>query len=282
MGRVIVFGSINMDCVTTVARHPVPGETLTGGDLYYSPGGKGSNQAVAAARLGAPTLMFGSVGKDSFGKELAAFLAVQGVDTAHISAVDDPTGMAFIVVDKAGENTIIIIAGANAATSYEQIASFAFAQGDVLVCQNEVSGHEMMAVFRAARSQGARIVYNPAPAVDVPPELFAWADYLVVNETEADFYKDRLQGKGRVLIETLGAGGVRVTTDNAAWHLDGHAVDVVDTTGAGDCFVGALASGIAGGRPLEDSVRFANKAASLSIQRRGAAQSMPVLAEMPR
>lgn len=280
MGRVIVFGSINMDCMTNVVRHPVPGETITGRDLYYSPGGKGSNQAVAAARLGALTVMFGSVGDDAFGKELASFLAGQGVDTAGLTVTDEPTGMALIVVDQTGENTIIIIAGANGRTSYAQMETFSFNENDVVVCQNEVSGDEMVKLFRAAASQKARIVYNPAPAMDVPAELFTLADYLVVNETEAEFYKDVLNRENGVLIETLGASGVRVTGNDNNFTVAGHDVKVIDTTGAGDCFVGALASRIAAGHDLQEAAVFANKAASLSVQKRGAAQSMPRAADM--
>lgn len=280
MGRVVVFGSINMDCVVEVERHPKPGETLAGKTLSYIPGGKGANQTVAAARLGAPTVMFGQVGQDGSAGVLQDFLSEQGIDISNVKTADCATGTAFIAVDKNGENTIIIIPGANARTSYDQLSSFHFTDDDILVCQNEVDPEQMQLVFNKAKQEGAQIIYNPAPAIEVPSDLFALCDYLVINETEASFYRDKFAGYDKILIETLGAKGVRVTSGNENFTIEGLQVKVIDTTGAGDCFVGALGCALSQGQTLKKSVIFANKAASLSVQRKGAGTGMPFLKDL--
>ena len=271
-----------MDCVADVTKHPIPGETISGKTLNYFPGGKGANQAVAASKLGMETLMFGMVGNDAFSKDLKDFLQSQNVDISNVSETDCSTGTALIAVDKQGENTIIVIPGANSHASYEQVENFTFKETDTLICQNEVRSDEMVSVFKKAKQGGATIIYNPAPAITVPTELFKLSDYVIVNETEVQFYLNTLDTEKHVIIETLGADGVKVTSKNNSFHVAGIKTTVVDTTGAGDCFTGAFATKLTNGSDLKEAVSFANKVATLSIQKNGASVSMPFLEDVEK
>ncbi len=275
MSRVVVFGSINIDFVIQVLKRPFDGETVLGKELNYFPGGKGANQAVSAARLGAPTLIFGKVGDDSSAQFLLDFLRNENVNISNIEQSNTATGSAFITIDDAGENTIIVVSGANADTSFEQFQNFKFAKGDVLVCQNEILSTEVLSCFKKAKKEGARIIYNPAPAIDVSGELFNLADYIVVNETEYMFYQENLGNVDNVIIKTLGGKGVQVIEREQEFSVPACNVPVLDTTGAGDCFTGALAFGLSINKTLQESVEFANKCAAFSIQKHGAAVSMP-------
>ena len=277
MKRVVIFGSINMDCVTRVQTHPAPGETILGKSLEYFPGGKGANQAVAAARLEANTHILGKIGSDDFAGFMTKFLEKQGINISGIEVQDGVTGTAFIAVDDQGENSIIVIPGANAQVSKEQAESFDFNKNDILVCQNEIPSDAMHAAFDKATKAGATIIYNPAPAIPVPDILFNLADYVIVNETEFEFYHNKLDKNQHNIIQTLGKNGVQVTTQNNQFTVDGYDVKVIDTTGAGDCFTGAFAAALSRNQELQPAVKFANQAASVSVQRNGAGTGMPYL-----
>lgn len=280
MGRVVVFGSINMDCVTKVLMHPKPGETVPGKDLCYYPGGKGANQAVASSRLGADTTLIGCVGTDGFGNFMLNFLKNENINVEHINKEEGATGTAFIAVDQNGENTIIVIPGANGMVSPHNFESIKLNEDDILVCQNEIPVAALQGAFHQAKTAKAKIIYNPAPAISVPDELFNVADIVVVNETEHKVYAPQFRKGSSVIIETRGAEGVAVTTPERSFDIPGHDVSVIDTTGAGDCFTGALAAGLCANYPLERAVEFANKAASLSVQKSGAGIGMPTMEEI--
>lgn len=297
MGRVVVAGSINMDVVATADRHPKVGETVAGREVLYFPGGKGANQAVAASRLGAKTTLIGRLGKDSFGAELRTFLGAQGVDLGSVREADTHSGTAIITV-AASDNTIVVIPGSNALVSADDVANVPLAKEDVAVSQFEIPLPTIAAFFRRARAAGAMTVLNPAPAQKMSPELLALVDILVLNETELGFLAGhelsdgdeaakliavarQLQARAdQTICITLGKRGVLALAGSEEFAVPGRAVKAVDTTGAGDCFVGALASQLADGVPLHTALAFANAAASISVQRMGAGPSMPTAAEV--
>jgi len=297
MGRVFVAGSINMDVVATADRHPKVGETIAGREVLYFPGGKGANQAVAAARLGAKTTLIGRLGKDSFGAELRSFLGAQGVDIGSVREADTHSGTAIITV-AASDNTIVVIPGSNALVSAEDVSDTPLAKGDVAVSQFEIPLPTIAAFFQRARSAGATTLLNPAPAQKMSSELLALVDILVLNETELGFLADveltdsdeaakiidvarKLQARAdQTICITLGKRGVLALAGSKEFAVPGRVVKAVDTTGAGDCFVGALASQLADGVPLRAALAFANAAASISVQRMGAGPSMPTAAEV--
>ena len=298
MGRVFVAGSINMDVVATADRHPKVGETVAGRQVLYFPGGKGANQAVAASRLGARTTLIGRLGKDSFGAELRAFLGAQGIQLDFVGETAEAhTGTAIITVAEA-DNTIVVIPGSNAQVSAEDVAAIPLAQGDVAVSQFEIPLPTIAAFFRRARSAGATTLLNPAPAQKMSSELLALVDILVLNETELGFLAGvelsesdeaaRIIGVARqlqaradqIICVTLGKRGVLALAGHEEIAVPGRTVKAVDTTGAGDCFVGALAAQLAEGVALRAALAFANAAASISVQRMGAGPSMPTAAEV--
>lgn len=298
MGRVFVAGSINMDVVATADRHPRVGETVAGRQVLYFPGGKGANQAVAAARLGAWTTLIGRLGKDSFGAELKAFLGDQGIDLGYVrETAEAHTGTAIITVAEA-DNTIVVIPGANGLVSADDVGVVPLLQGDVAVSQFEIPLPTIAAFFQRARGAGATTVLNPAPAQKMSPELLALVDILVLNETELGFLAGRelsdddesakiiavarqLQARAdQTICITLGRRGVLALAGQEEFAVPGRVVKAVDTTGAGDCFVGALASQLADGVPLRTALAFANAAASISVQRMGAGPSMPTATEV--
>ena len=298
MGRVVVAGSINMDVVATAERHPRIGETVAGHSVMYFPGGKGANQAVSAAKLGAPTSLIGRLGRDAFGEQLRAFLASQGIDlTAVKDSAGAATGTALITLAKA-DNTIVVIPGANAEVSPEDVAQVALTASDVAVSQFEIPQATIVAFFRQARAEGATTILNPAPASAFDSALFALIDVLVLNETELGFLTGIALGDTPTLPQvsdavraldprddqtvcvTLGARGAVAVTGSKARLVEGRAVTAVDTTGAGDCFVGALAARLSQGAPIADAIGYANIAASISVQRMGAGPSMPTAEEV--
>ena len=297
MGRVFVAGSINMDVVATADRHPKVGETVAGREVLYFPGGKGANQAVAAARLGARTTLIGRLGKDAFGAELRAFLGAQGVDLGSVREADTHSGTAIITV-AASDNTIVVIPGSNGLVSADDVADAPLAKGDVAVSQFEIPLPTIAAFFQRARSAGATTMLNPAPAQKMSGELLALVDILVLNETELGFLAGveltesdeaakiiavarQLRARAdQIICITLGKRGVLALAASEEFAVPGRVVKAVDTTGAGDCFVGALASQLADGVPLRAALAFANAAASISVQRMGAGPSMPTAAEV--
>ena len=295
VGRVVVVGSINDDLLVTADRLPAPGETVAGTSIAHSSGGKGANQAVAAARAGASTLMVGCVGRDEAGDRLVAGLAEAGVDTGGIDVVDEPSGVAVVTV-AGGENTIVVVPGANKLLNIQKIVNVLTISNDVIVAQLETPVAATIEAFRRARAAGAVTVLNPAPAAPVPAHLLGLTDHLVVNEHEvelvlgvkaADLVADRDDARARLrqatsatVHLTLGADGVLVVAPDEVVVVPGRVVDVVDSTGAGDCYVGTFAAALAGGLPLAGGVRRANAAAALSVTHSGAAPSMPTAADV--
>jgi ribokinase len=297
MGRVFVAGSINMDVVATAERHPRVGETVAGNAVLYFPGGKGANQAVAAAKLGAATTLIGRLGKDAFGQELRTFLAAQGVDLNFVKdTAEAHTGTAIITVADA-DNTIVVVPGANALVDADDVAMPVLAKGDVAVSQFEIPQATITAFFKSARAAGATTILNPAPARKFDSELLDLVDILVLNETELGFLTERelrdsdshdcftdaarsLAGRDKIVCVTLGKRGALALVGGKPLMVPGREVKAIDTTGAGDCFVGALASQLAGGSSLRDALGYANAAASICVQRMGAAPSMPTAAEV--
>ena len=298
MGRVFVAGSINMDVVATADRHPRVGETVAGKQVLYFPGGKGANQAVAASRLGVRTTLIGRLGKDSFGGELKAFLGAQGIDLGSLKETAEVhTGTAIITVAEA-DNTIVVIPGTNALVSPDDVAAAPLAKGDVAVSQFEIPLPTIAAFFQRARAAGATTLLNPAPAQKMSSELLELVDILVLNETELGFLAGTelsdsdetariidvargLQARAdQTICVTLGKRGVLALAASEEFAVPGRAVQAVDTTGAGDCFVGALAAQLAEGAALRAALAFANIAASVSVQRMGAGPSMPTAAEV--
>ena len=298
MGRVFVAGSINMDVVATADRHPRIGETVAGNAVLYFPGGKGANQAVAAAKLGASTALIGRIGKDAFGDQLKTFLAAQGIDLRLVrETAEAHTGTALITAANA-DNTIVVIPGANALVDAADVAAPELAQDDVAVSQFEIPLATIAAFFKRARAAGATTILNPAPAIAANRELLDLVDILILNETELGFLAQvelhdtddharfvdaarSLQAdRNKIVCVTLGRRGVLALVDGHPLVIDGRAVKAIDTTGAGDCFVGAVAAQLACGKPIYDALAYANSAASISVQRMGAAPSMPTAEEV--
>jgi ribokinase len=272
MARVVVLGSLNVDLVTRLERHPRPGETLLGDGLHRLAGGKGANQAMAAARSGASVRMVGAVGDDEAGTAYRRRLETAGIDTSALLArPDEPTGTALIAVDAAGENTIIVVPGANGtvgAAALEALEMLGLGPGDVLLVQLEIPLATVATACRAAHERGARVVLNSAPYADLSADVVATADPLVANEHEAEL----LARAGLVpasLLVTLGAGGARwgglvlPATEVPAAHVQ-------DTTGAGDAFCGALAAALAQGLDDEAALRSALDAGADAVRHHGA------------
>ena len=298
MGRVVVAGSINMDVVATAERHPKVGETVAGQEVRYFPGGKGANQAVAAAKLGAATALIGRLGADAFGQELKAFLAAQGVDVSCVrETAEAHTGTAIITLANA-DNTIVVVPGANGLVSAGDVVAAELAPGDIAVSQFEIPLPAISAFFKQARAVGATTILNPAPAKAFDAELLDLVDILVLNETElgllarlelrdtdeparfADAARSLRVRDDQTICVTLGRRGMLALLDGEAMIVPGRDVTAIDTTGAGDCLVGALAARLAQGAPMRDALGYANIAASICVQRMGAAPSMPTVAEV--
>lgn len=279
-GTVHVIGSINQDLVALVRRHPRPGETVAGSGFERLPGGKGLNQAVAAARAGARVAFIGAVGEDPDGSALLATLAAEGVDISNIVPVPLPTGVALVTVDQHGENVIVVVPGANASVTVSAAAAVPARAGDVVVAQLEVPLDVVAAGMQAAQACGARALLNAAPAQELHEDALGDVDLLIVNQTELDALGGMAQVRARLrpssaVIATLGADGAVVAEGRHEEVIAGRRVEVVDSTGAGDCFVGVLAASLASGSSLVDAAETANVAASLAVRHRGAASSMP-------
>lgn len=274
---VCVLGSANLDLVATTDRLPAPGETVLGDSYAEYPGGKGLNQAVAAARSGAATRFVGAVGRDPAAEVLLEVLRADRIGHDTVRRVDAPTGRALIEVDARGENSIVVVPGANAL-----VVADAVPPATVLLAQLEVPVETVLAAFGAA--SGIRIL-NPAPARDLPAELLACCDVVVPNEHELELLggPDRLLGAGAAaLVVTLGAAGARVITADGEHQVSPFAVDPVDTTGAGDAFCGGLAARLAAGDRLLDAVRWAAAAGALATTVTGAVPAQPRAADIER
>jgi|SRR6188768_31971 len=297
MGSVFVTGSINLDLVAVADSLPRPGQTLLGRDFARHPGGKGANQAVASARLGARTALVGKVGADPFGAELRAFLSAQGVDTSRVGTAEVATGVALILVDRAGENSIVVVPGANGCLTPEDVSELPFATGDVALSQFETPAATVERFLVRARENGATTVLNPAPALLEHAELLELADILLLNESELALFSgtptlgpeldDIFETAARVrrrtdqqLIVTLGSRGALAIAGALRLQVHGYAVTAIDTTGAGDTFAGALAAKLAEQSTLAHALGAANAAAAYSVQRAGAATSSPTTSEL--
>jgi len=286
---IVVVGSVNADLVLEVPRHPHPGETLLGHAISVLPGGKGANQAVAAARLGARVAMVGAVGTDVYADPALAELSSAGVDLSGVRRVAGPTGLAVVTVADDAENSIVVIAGANATTDEAAVASAAdtIAGAAVCVLQAEIPLDGVIRAARIAHDAGRRVVLNVAPACQLPVETLRQADPLVVNEHEAAILldtpgiagEDALNGLALLgipsVVLTLGAAGVVGVDGDGSWALPARAVTPRDTTGAGDAFVGALAVGLARGESVRDAALLATRVAAASVQHLGAQPSYP-------
>jgi ribokinase len=277
-----------MDLVGIAARLPQPGETVLGDDFVMGPGGKGANQAIAAARAGGSCTFLGAIGSDAFGVTLKARLAASGVDTGHLRTSYGASGVAVVMVDRAGENSILVSPGANSSfTSLTDAEEAVVADADVLLCQLEIPIGTVTAAARAARAAGTRVVLNAAPARQLPADLLDAVDLLVVNEIEARTIlgadrepRDLLEVVPRVAL-TLGARGAWYgDTDGASVHIDAYRVRALDTTAAGDAFTGALAVAWGEGRDLPEAVRWAGAAGAVCVGRIGAANSLPERADI--
>jgi ribokinase len=290
MGRVVVVGSINVDLVAYAERLPRPGETVLGAGFERHPGGKGSNQAIAAARAGAEVAMVGAVGQDEHGDFMLGTLADFQVGAEAVERAAAPTGVALIGVG-GGENQIIVVPGANHAIDLRRIEQMMVGPDDVCLAQLETSPQVVAAAFVRARAMGATVIFNPAPALPEGAALIPLADVVVLNQTECAAFAGvgpddvRIAAAGlclrpdQALVLTLGAAGIAALWNGHATVLPAHPVEAVDATGAGDCFCGFLAAGIARGETPEDALKLANAAAALSVARRGAASSLPTFWE---
>jgi ribokinase len=311
--RVVVVGSVNVDLVATVDHLPAAGETVGDAAFDRHPGGKGGNQAVAAARLGARVALVGAIGDDPLAADARAALAPEGIDLSGLSVVVGPTGVALILVDRRGENIIALAPGANAeltaALAVEALARLGIGRGDVLLVGHEIPTTTVRAALAAGRAAGARTILNPAPTAGIDRSLFDLVDLLVPNRVElgqivaADGRRagrdvdpgappERLaatllevSGDGPAIREavvvTLGsAGAIAIRRDGGVVEAVAPRVEAIDTVGAGDTFVGALAADLAAGSNLDEAVRQAVVAAALSTTRAGARGGMPTRSEL--
>jgi len=299
MKKIVVVGSINMDLVTNVEAFPRPGETIHSLGVGYQPGGKGANQAVAAARSGASVQMVGAVGTDSFAQTLIDNLAGSGVDTAGILRKEGHSGLAIITVDRSGENHIVLAGGSNKAFAFGEIEGrIAWDEAHAVLLQNEIDWETTAAVMREAKRRGVPVWFNPAPAVKPEPELLPLIDTCILNETEIEVItgakvsgaEDAERAAGRLLeagvtqvVVTLGDKGcVRAGRDGESVHVPAFKVRAVDTTAAGDTFIGAMAAASSEGKPVMEALRFAAAASALAVTRHGAQASIPSRDEVER
>lgn len=300
--KITVVGSINIDLVLRVPHLPVPGETLAGDDFQLIPGGKGANQAVAAARLGAEVAMVGSVGDDPFARRLEEGLAREGISTDHISSVKGTTsGMALITVAPGGQNTIVLSPGANAHVSRDMVfsAEKLLETCDALLLQLEIPLETVEFAARLAKNHGCRVILNPAPARDVPARLLQSVDYLVPNEVEAAALTGRkvtdqasakkaavtlqeMCGDATVVITLGSRGALLLGKGKTLVSIPTPRVPAVDATAAGDAFVAGMAVALAEGKTDVEAVRWGCAAGALTVTKLGAQTSIPIKAEVKR
>lgn len=296
--RILVIGSLNMDMVIEMKRMPVVGETVLGTQMTYVPGGKGANQAYTAARLGGNVKMLGCIGEDDFGELQKSNLTKCGVDTDDFKKVRSPgTGIASIYVDKRGDNTVVVVPGANMEcdVSYLKKCDNVLKECDYVILQMEIARDAIYYAISRAKELGKTIILNPAPVSDtLPDDIFAKLDYITPNETElmklcgkeGDSLADYTEGAKQLLdkgvknvLVTLGKKGALFVNREMEELFPARAVTAVDTTAAGDCFNGAFAVALAEGKELGEAVMFANAASSIAVTRNGAQTSIPTREE---
>jgi ribokinase len=299
MPNILVVGSLNADLVVRAPRFPQPGETISGEDLQVIPGGKGANQAVAAARLGVNVSMLGRVGKDNFGDFLLENLKSNHVNSQLIQRDDASTGTAIIVVDSNGQNSIVLSPGSNGKVSSADIANASFLYHDLLLLQLEIPTLTVLAAAQRAKENNVPVILNPAPAhtAQLPDELIALADFLIPNETELSLLtnmdvKDSpsaeraarilLKRGSKHVIVTLGSQGALIVSSTQVTHVDSFKVNVVDTTAAGDAFIGGFATALLQNNSLDDSVRYGCACGALATTKFGAQPSLPTKEEVER
>lgn len=291
MTAIAVLGSTNMDLVAYVARAPERGETVTGREFRTIPGGKGANQAIAAARAGGEVLMIGAVGDDAYGTRLRAELEHAGVETDLLHTAEGPSGTAHIVVDDTGANAIVVIPGANGTVhtlGHGEMA--AIAEADLLLLQLELPLPAVVEGARMAHAQGVRTILTPSPVQPLPDELFDNVDLLIPNEHEAAALSGKTEPHAAAeillrhvpeVVVTLGSKGcLYAARGSETVHFPAPEVTAVDTTGAGDTFVGALAVALGEGRAVPEALAWASIAAALCVQKPGASTSMPYRSEI--
>jgi ribokinase len=297
--RIVVVGSLNMDLVVQTPRIPKPGETILGaGDLQMIPGGKGANQAYGSALLGAEVAMVGRVGEDTFGETLIQNLDKVEVDTSFIiQDTDAPTGIALIVVEGSGQNSIVVSSGANGRLSPEDVSQRedVIQSADVLLLQLEIPLEAVLRAADLAKLHGVTTVLNPAPAQPLEPELLRLIDYLIPNETEFallsgheihsnDKIKEAAavlhQSGLKIIIMTMGNRGALLLTEDSFTHSPAFTVDPIDTTAAGDAFVASFVVAMAEGKSLQEAIRYGNAAGALACTKFGAQPSLPNRSEL--
>jgi len=283
-GRVIVVGSINIDLVVTGQKLPAPGETVIGGRFAQHHGGKGGNQAVAAARLGAPVAFIGAVGDDDFGRSARDTLTAEGIDVSQIRTLaDQATGVALILVDADGENSISVASGANGAVTPEQVAGsiavLAPGSGDVVLVGHEVPTAAVASALRAAGERGVTTILNPAPASGLDAETVALAGIITPNKGELTTLHEAGVSAERIIV-SLGSDGAELRTADGSVRIPALPVTAIDAVGAGDTLNGALAASLAAGYPLEEAALRAVAAASLAVTKAGAREGMPRRGEL--
>ena len=293
-----MLGGINMDLIGLAAKLPSPGETVIGEHFYTTPGGKGANQAVAAAKLGSNVKMVGRVGADSFGASLLQGLLGHRIDVTGVAEdPSNPSGIAIVLLDSQRQNHIVAIYGANTACDDAQLsaAKTALESADALLLQLEIPLEISLAAARYARSRGIRVIWDPAPARDLPQEAYEVVDVLTPNQTEANFLTgvkvdgpDSARDAAEVLLARgvpaavvkLGEQGVYCSSATESGYVPPYETDVVDTVAAGDAFGAALAVALSEGRSLTDSVRYGAAAGALAVTRPGAQEAMPSRSEV--
>jgi ribokinase len=287
---ILVFGSINLDMIYPLPSLPTPGQTVIGPSAHVEPGGKGANQAVAAARDGARVAMAAAIGRDSMAETAMAGLVAAGIDVGRVARVERQTGTAAICVDPHGQNQIAVAAGANLEARAAQVADADLSPDTTLILQMEVDPAQTADLIRRARARGARIILNLAPASPIADDALRAVDWLVVNQDEALWLGEHLgiaadakslqAALGCGVVRTCGAQGVEAATADGGLMLAAAQIEVVDSTGAGDCFIGVFGAALDRGLAPLQALRRANLAAALSCTRRGAQSSMPTTAEI--
>lgn len=298
MNKVIVVGSVNMDITARTDKLPDTGETVAARSVEYLPGGKGLNQAVAAAKIGTTVVLAGCLGSDSFADELASFVRRHKIDVSCLRRSEKNSGTALITVDERGQNTIVVAPGSNADVCPEDVKKLPVSPGDVVVCQFEIPPAAVAAAFAKARRYGARTILNPSPVCPIPDEIFRNTDILIVNETELAFLSrenvdentpaekiadaaEKLKTDAeQTVIVTLGSRGALVAGSKDMLFVDSYKVPAVDTVGAGDCFAGVFAAKLAEGKDVGENVKTAARAAAVCVTRKGAAPAMPDAGEL--